>query len=385
MKVIFDRQSILNATAPLLAATAGKSTLAATEGIKIEAISPDTCILTTYDLEKGMRTTIEAKVIEEGTFVVNAQKFNQTMRVMNGEEVTLTIDRNLAATIECGKSSHKMMALRGEDFPEIPRLESNLGFSVKAGTLKDMFTKVMYAMGVNDQRNVLNGCYIEVEQNKLLLVSCDSFKLAKCLLHTDEIENNNADGSDIRFKFIVPVKTVNELYKLLGANADEMVRIHMMRKHMVFYFENLVFFSRLVDGEYIDFDRIIIRQHKIYIDLDRDELLSALDRAALITEERVSGALKANVKLQLDGPVLKVLANSAAGSTYDEIDINHEGADLIIAFKNRFLTDSVRACESERIRIALSSHLTSVNIEPMGEDSTDSEDLFMLLPVRMKD
>ncbi len=384
MKVIFDRQAILAATAPLLAATAGKSTLAATEGIKIEAISPDTCILTTYDLEKGMRTTIEAKVIEEGTFVVNAQKFNQTMRVMNGDEVTLTIDRNLTAVIECGKSSHKMMALRGEDFPEIPRLESNLGFSVKAGTLKDMFTKVMYAMGVNDQRNVLNGCYIEVEQNKLLLVSCDSFKLAKCLLHT-EIENNNADGSDIRFKFIVPVKTVNELYKLLGANADEPVRIHMMRKHMVFYFENLVFFSRLVDGEYIDFDRIIIRQHKIYIDLDRDELLSALDRAALITEERVSGALKANVKLQLDGPVLKVMANSAAGSTYDEIDINHEGADLVIAFKNKFLTDSVRACESDRIRIALSSHLTSVNIEPMGEDSTDSEDLFMLLPVRMKD
>lgn len=384
MKVIFDRQAILAATAPLLAATAGKSTLAATEGIKIEAISPDTCILTTYDLEKGMRTTIEAKVIEEGTFVVNAQKFNQTMRVMNGDEVTLTVDRNLAATIECGKSSHKMMALRGEDFPEIPRLESNLGFSVKAGTLKDMFTKVMYAMGVNDQRNVLNGCYIEVEQNKLLLVSCDSFKLAKCLLHT-EIENNNADGSDIRFKFIVPVKTVNELYKLLGANADETVRIHMMRKHMVFYFENLVFFSRLVDGEYIDFDRIIIRQHKIYIDLDRDELLSALDRAALITEERVSGALKANVKLQLDGPVLKVLANSAAGSTYDEIDINHEGADLIIAFKNRFLTDSVRACESERIRIALSSHLTSVNIEPMDSEDENSEDLFMLLPVRMKD
>lgn len=384
MKVIFDRQAIMAATAPLLAATAGKSTLAATEGIKIEAISPDTCILTTYDLEKGMRTTIEAKVIEEGTFVVNAQKFNQTMRVMNGDEVTLTVDRNLGAVIECGKSSHKMMALRGEDFPDIPRLESNLGFSVKASVLKDMLTKVMYAMGVNDQRNVLNGCYIEVEENKLLLVACDSFKLAKCLLHT-EIENNNADGSDIRFKFIVPVKTVNELYKLLGANGDNMVRIHMMRKHMVFYFDNLVFFSRLVDGEYIDFDRIIIRQHKIYVDLEREELLCALDRAALITEERVSGALKANVKLQLDGPVLKVMANSAAGSTYDEIDINHEGADLIIAFKNRFLTDSVRACESDRIRIALSSHLTSVNIEPMDGENEESEDLFMLLPVRMKD
>ena len=385
MKVIFDRQAIMAATAPLLATTAGKSTLAATEGIKIEAISPDTCILTTYDLEKGMRTTIEAKVIEEGTFVINAQKFNQTMRVMNGDEVTLTVDRNLGAVIECGKSSHKLLAMRGEDFPEIPRLESNLGFSVKAGTLRDMLNKVMYAMGVNDQRKVLNGCYIEVEQNKLLLVACDSFKMAKCMLRTDDIENNNADGSDIRFRFIVPVKTVNELYKVLGNNADEMVRIHMMRKHMVFYFEGLVFFSRLVDGEYIDYDRFIIHQHKIFIEMDREEMLSALERAALITEERVTGALKANVKLQLDGPVLKVMANSTVGSTYDEIDIDHEGADLVIAFKNRFLTDSVRACESDRIRIALSSHLASVNIEPVDAENADSKDLFMLLPVRMKD
>ena len=188
MKVIFNRQAILAATAPLLCATVGKSTLAATEGIKIEAVSPDTCILTTYDLEKGLRTTVEAKVIEEGCFVINAQKFNQTMRVMDGEEVTLTVDRNLCAVIESGRSSHKMNALRGEDFPELPRLESSLGFSVKAGVLRDMFNKTMYAMGVNDQRNVLNGCYMEVNDGKLLMVSCDSFKLAKCLLNGAEVE-----------------------------------------------------------------------------------------------------------------------------------------------------------------------------------------------------
>ena len=381
MKIVFNRQTVLAAVAPLMCATAGKSTLAATEGIKIEAILPDTCVLTTYDLEKGLRTTIEAKVIEEGSFVINAQKFNQTMRVMAGEEVALTVDRNLCAVIESGKSTHKMNALRGEDFPELPRLESSNGFTVQAGILKDMFNKTMYAMGVNDQRNVLNGCYVEVEENQLLLVSCDSFKLAKCKLSTTELENNNADGSDMRFKFILPVKTVNELYKLLGN--DQKVRIHMMRKHLVFYFENMIFFSRLVDGEYIDFDRIIIRQHKIYATVDRDALLSALDRAALITEERVAGSVRSHVKLQLEGGLLKILASSAAGSTYDEIEIEHEGADLLIAFNNRFLIESVRACESEKVRLALSSPLTSVNIEPAGDDA--GEELFMLLPVRMKD
>ncbi len=384
MKIIFDRQAILTATAPLLCATGGK-TLPAIEGIKIEAIMPDTCILTTYDLEKGLQTTIEAKVVEEGCFVINAQKFNQTMRVMEGEEVTLTVDRNLAAVIESGRSSHKLNALRGEDFPELPRLEGVMGFTVQAGILKDMFSKTMYAMGVNDQRNVLNGCYVEVHDGKLLTVSCDSFKLAKCLLNTSELENNNEDGSDLRFRFILPVKTVNELYKLLSADTEQKVRLHIMRKHLVFYFENLIFFSRLVDGDYIDFDRIIIRQHKIYATLDRDTLLSALDRAALITEERVAGSVRSHVKLQLEGDLLKIMASSTNGSTYDEIEIEHEGADLLIAFNNRFLIESVRACESDRIRLALSSPLTSVNIEPAGEHSECEEDLFMLLPVRMKE
>jgi DNA polymerase-3 subunit beta len=199
-----------------------------------------------------------------------------------------------------------------------------------------------------------------------------------------EIENNNADGSDLQLRFILPVKTVNELYKLFS-DGEELVRIHTMRKHLVFYIGDLIFFSRLVDGEYIDFDRIIIQQHKIHADIDKETLLSALERAALITEERVAGSVRAHVKLQLESGLLKILASSAAGSTYDEIEVGHEGGDILIAFNNRFLIDSIRACESERIRIALSSPLTSVNIEPAEGKSEDCEDLFMLLPVRMKD
>ena len=384
MKVIFDRQSVLAATAPLMCATGGKSTLPAIEGICIEAKHPDTCVLTTYDLEKGLRVTIDAKVIEEGCYIINAQKFNQTMRVMDGEEVSLTVDRNMTAVIESGRSSHKMIALKGSEFPELPLLESERGFSLSAGTLREMLGKTMYAMGVNDQRPVLNGTFFEVSDSGILLVSCDSFKLAKCRINT-AVENKNADGSDLRYRFIVPVKTVNELYKLISGDADAEVRIHMMRKHIIFYIGGLIFFSRLVDGEYIDFDRIIIRQHKIYVTLDREELISALERAALITEERVAGSVRSHVKLQLEGGLLKILAASAAGSTYDEIEVEQEGGDILIAFNNRFLIDSVRACECEKVRLALSSPLTSVNIEPAEGGSESCEDLFMILPVRMKD
>ena len=149
MKIVFDRQTVLAATAPLMAAAGGKSTLPAIEGIRIEARMPDTCILTTYDLEKGLQTTIEAQVLEEGCYIINAQKFNQTMRVMDGSEVMLTVDKNLSAVIESGKSSHKMNALKGEEFPELPLLQSERGFSLPAGTLREMMGAIFNAALAN--------------------------------------------------------------------------------------------------------------------------------------------------------------------------------------------------------------------------------------------
>lgn len=384
MKIAFDRQQLLSATAPLMCATSGKSTLTATEGILIEAKHPDICTMTTYDLEKGVRVSVEAKVFEEGTYIINAQKFVQTLRVMSEGEVTLSINPQLIATMESGKFSHKMNALRGEDFPDLPMLESERGFTLSEGTLRTMLGKTMHAMATDDQRRpILNGCYFDVKGDRLMLVACDSFRLAKCTTGA-EITNNNKDGSDLNFRFIVPIKTVNELVRLIGYG-EEKVRIHMMRKHIIFYVGDIIFFSRLLEGDYIDFDRIIIRQHKIHVRIERDAFLSALERAALITEEKISGRMQSHVKLELEEGVLKILASSAAGSTYDEIEVEHDGGDILIAFNNKYLIDAVRACDANKLLISLSSPLTSINIEPDEGKEEGTEDLFMLLPVKMKE
>lgn len=384
MKITFDRQQILTATAPLMCATSGKSTLSATEGILIEAKHPDVCTMTTYDLEKGVRITVEAKVLEEGSYIINAQKFVQTLRVMSEGEVTLSVNAQLCAMMESGRFSHKMSALKGADFPDLPRLESERGFTLTEGTLRKMLGKTMHAMATDDQRRpILNGCYFDVKGNKLMLVACDSFRLAKCTAQA-EIDNNNKDGSDLNYRFIVPIKTVNELVRLIGYG-DEKVRIHLMRKHIIFYVGEIIFFSRLLEGDYIDFDRIIIRQHKIHVTVERDAFLSALERAALITEEKISGRMQSHVKLELEEDVLKVLAASAAGSTYDELEVTHDGGDILIAFNNRYLIDAVRACDANKLLISLSSPLTSINIEPEEGKEDGTEDLFMLLPVKMKE
>ncbi len=382
MKIIFNRQEAIKATSPLMCAVSGKSTLTETEGILIEASANGICTLTTFDLEKGIRVTLDANVVEEGAYIINASKFNQTIKVMDSEEIILSVDSKGIATFESGRSSHKTGSLPAANFPEIPFLTSEKGFTVKQATLRKMLLKVSYAMGVNDPRPVLNGCYVRTVGSELNLVACDTFKLAVCSCKTDFGKLENASTTD--FSFILPVKSVNELVKLLSDEEEEVATVYMSYKNIVIHMGEIIFFSRLINGEYLDYDRVIIKNHKMFVTLEKDRLISALERASLITEEKITGNMRPNVKLDINEDVLKVSAVSTAGSIYDEVPVEHEGDDISISFKNRFLSDSVRACTADRIKISLSSKLMSINIQPADEDE-DIKELFMLLPVRTKD
>ena len=385
MKIVFRKDIVAAAVTPLLSGVSTKMTLAATEGILIEASLPNTCVMTTYDIEKGVRITIEADVIEAGSAIVSASKFSQIVRVMDGD-ITLTVDERNCATIVSGRSSHTMTALPAKDFPEIPRLTSTQGFVAPQKVVRSMMAKCLYAMGVNDQRPVLNGLFFSVTGGKLHMVSCDSFKMATCATQTD-LYGLESDLTVEDTRFILPNKSVNELYKLLSDKDEEAsVTIYMSRKNIIFVMGNLTFFSKLIEGEYIDYNRIILRNHRITVYADRESIISALEHAALITEEKVAGSVRSHVRLEAQGNILKISATSGTGSSYDEVAIGHEGDDLVIAFNNRYLIDSLRACQADRVKLSMSSPLSSINIEPNDEDrcATD-EDLFMLLPVRMKD
>jgi DNA polymerase-3 subunit beta len=125
-----------------------------------------------------VRVTVEADVIEAGSAIVNATKFSQIVRVMDGGDITLNVDEKNCATIISGRSSHTLTVLPAKDFPELPRLTSGQGFVAPQKVVRSMMAKCMYAMGVNDQRPVLNGLFFSVSDGKLHMVSCDSFKMA---------------------------------------------------------------------------------------------------------------------------------------------------------------------------------------------------------------
>ncbi len=385
MKIVFNRQEIINCVTPLMCAASGsRSSIAAVEGILFEAEAPSTVTMTTYDLEKGVRTTVEANVLEGGSCVINAQKFLQSVKVMSGDEITLSVNDRLAVSIMSGKSNYRMSALPAADFPALPALRTELGFTLPSGVLRKMINKVSYAMGVNDQRIILNGTYFKVNDGDLLCVACDSFRLAKSEKKL-EFGRINDDRDALHFAYVVPAKTINELCRMLPDDDELTVAVYMGRKHMVYVIEGLTFFTRLIEGEYIDYDRIIIKNHRIIVECQRAALLMALEKAAIVTEEKIVGAGRAYVKLSLEGGLLKVTAESALGSSYDEIPVEHEGEDIVIAFNNRYLIDSVRSCTGDTVELQMSTPLTSVNIIPVHpDDGEDTEDIFFLLPVRMQ-
>lgn len=412
MKIIFNKNDMCEAVSPLQSGVSGKTALTATEGILFEAQAPDVCRMTTFDLEKGVRLSVRVEVIEEGAAIISAAKFSQTVRAMEDGEITLSVDDRNCVSITCGRASHTMNALPAADFPDLPRLRSVNGFTVPRKTLRAMIGKCMHAMGTNDQRPFLNGMYMRVTDGRLDTVACDSFRMAVCSTPA-ETENRNESGDALNYRFILPNKSVGELFRLLDyrnekseksleslessesgessesrEQGEPLTRIHMFRKNIVFDLDGITFFSRLIDGEYMDYERIIVRNHRILVTVDRDVLLSALERAALITEERVPGAVRSSVRLDIVGGMLKVSAVSGLGSSYDEMLIRHEGDDLTIAFNNRYLMDSLRACRAGDVRLSMSTSLSSINIEPVlseEETAAGESELYFLLPVRTKE
>lgn len=381
MKLVFNRQMLINSMTPLMCAAGVKGTNPITEYVNIRAEGDGCATFTTYDLEKGVRRDIECTIFEGGNYCVNAPKFMQALKLMEGEEVSVEIDSKFETVIKSGRSNYRMQALSGDDFPVLPGVQSGDSFEISSAKLRKMIAKTSYAMGINDQRPVLNGAFFKIGGGEIMIVACDSYKLAKCVSKT---EIKNATGTSEYYRYIMPQRTVSELFKMLPDGEDDTVLFNLSHRSMTCSFEGIIFYTRLIDGEYIDYDRIIMRNHKIFITLERDRLISALERASVVTEEKNSGSSMTPITFAVEGNVLKLSAVSVTGGTYEELEIlEHTGEDIVISLNNKNLIESLRSCRSEKVIMELSTPLYSVNVIP-AEQKEGDDDVFFIMPIRTR-
>lgn len=379
MRIVFKKNVLIEAVTYALCAVSNKNTLTSIQGIFIETVGSDKCKLSSFDLEKGMNITVDAEVIEEGSCIINAQRLSQIIRIMPESEVVISLKGDIASVCS-GKSEFEVSAQRGDEFPSIPELDTELGFKIKQKDLYNMVNQTLFAVSQTNQRPIFTGSFFNIEDNKITVVGCDGYRLAVKEIICDMSEKSN----DIRAKMIIPGKTLSELMKIVGENDDE-VTIKISKKHVVFEIEkkNLMFFSRLLEGEYIDYERLIPKQFNTFVYVSADFLLSALERAALVSEENTSTGSKSYVRLKITDGVLDISSVSAKGKVRDEVVIEKEGNDIEIGFSCRYLIDSLKACKTDDIKLSLASPLISMLMEP--EENKENEKLVMLvLPIKLK-
>ncbi len=378
MKIIFEKNELLGAVLPMLGVVSAKNTIAAIEGIKV-ATEDGGCMLSAFDNEKGMVTHVSCEVIESGEYIIGASKLSQILRVLPDGKVTIEVNERNVAKISSGISSFELHALPGSDFPVLPELRGDKEFTIGQAELRDMINKVMFAVAVNDPKPMLNGVYFVIDGDTVTAVSCDSQRLAlrrrRCSLES------SYDGE---MSFILPGKSLTELLKLLDTGEDSSVCIMIARKHIIFNFENKVFFTRMIDSNYIEYERFIPKTNRIFVKAPVDPLLRGLERASLVTEEKTMGQTKIPLRCTFTEGKLALSSVSVSGRFYDEIPVEKDGDDIEIGFNCRYFIDAMKCVDTDEVMLSMSTPLMSMVIEP-SEKNEDDTFIYLVLPVRMKD
>ena len=413
MKVTFDKQKLLAAIIPAAGISQTKNTLTSVDGLLFECPpnpkfgdydtdNPELCRISAFDLEKGLRTSVECKIYEKGMFVINTVKILQIVRALPDGEVTLEIDDKGRVSISCGFSNFEITATPGEDFPTMPMFIGERQYKIPQYKIKDVISATIFSVAQNDQRAAFNGALWKIEDGCLTSVGCDGNRLsaAKC-----DISETNAEVPDA--KIIIPGKFLGELSKLLRDTEDEVLMI-IGRRNVIFKIDDIYFFTRIIDTEYINYEKLLPTSYMTQAFVSASELRGAVERASIVSEDKLGGSGRVHVKLEFVGDKITMSSVSRGGSLMEKIPASIEGADITIGFDCRFLLDMVRACPSEcdRLRIRLNSPLMGVLIEPsegsgfvkatpdadvFGERALDVADekvvrdsfMYFVMPIRM--
>jgi DNA polymerase-3 subunit beta len=299
--------------------------------------------LTTSDLEIQIRTTAEMEG-DTGSFstTVGARKLIDILRTMPADQ-TVSLESSASKLIlKGGKSKFTLQTMVAEDFPLVQEA-ANFGpvFSVPQKTLKDLLSQVSFAMAVHDIRYYLNGILFVAEGKQLSLVATDGHRLA--------FSSATLDVEVPKQEVILPRKTVIELQRLLS-DKEGAIEMQFANNQAKFSFDGMEFVTKLVEGKFPDYNRVIPKNHKNSVTLGRSALLASLQRTAILTSDKFKG-----VRLNLDPGTLRVASNNAEQEeAVDELDIDYGGDSIEIGFNVTYLIDALSNMTQDMVKLELS-------------------------------
>ncbi|WP_054743207.1 DNA polymerase III subunit beta [Cellulosilyticum ruminicola] len=363
---IYCRQDLLlNSINTVLKACSTKTTMPILECILLQA-SNNKLTLVGNNLELGIESTIDAEVIIEGYIALEAKIFSEIIRKMPGEIVEISSDDHFMTSIVSEKSKFQIAGQSGKDFPGLPSVEKTNSCTVSQLVLKDMIRQTIFSVAQDETRPILTGEMLQIKDNSLNLVSVDGYRISYRKT-TLSIENTDVE-------VVIPGKTLVEINKILSSE-EEQVTIYFEDKHVLFDLGDSKVVSRLLEGEFLKYEQVFSSDYETQIVVDRKNLLMSIERAALISRE----GKKNPIKLEMDGDKVIITSNAELGTVREELDVELEGKEITIAFNPKYLIDSLKAIDDDKVCINFISALTPCIIKPEEGDHYK----YLILPIRV--
>lgn len=365
MKLIVPKQTLLEAINVVQRAIMPKATQPVLEGIYLDA--GETLKLIGNNFDFAVEYNLDADIIDKGSIVINARIFGDIIRKLPDAPVYIEVTNNYRVKIECLSTYFEIVGMDADSYPMPSIYENeNLSFSISQTAFKDLIKQTIFAVGSDENRKIMTGVLIEVDNNEVNIAALDGFRMAV---------SNTLIKENIKFSVVVPGKNMSEVMKILESNEDPVV-VSLSGNIISFVLKDCRISSNVLDGDFMNYRSYIPSQFETVIGVNTKDLIEAIERASLITSEDK----RFPVKFSINDNSIVISSTTDIGTSKDEISINNDGAPLSIGFNPRYFIDALKVIDEEKIKISFTSSVGPCIITAEENDRYT----YLILPVRMK-
>lgn len=366
MNITIKREELLPALQTVNGVVERRQTLPILSNLLLN-VSAEHLSLTASDMEVELVATLNRSAEETGEITLPARKLLDICRALpEGAEIKLGNSGD-QAQVKSGKSRFTLSTLPAQEYPLVEMSESIVEFSLPQKTLKSLLDRTAFAMAQQDVRYYLNGLLLELEKDRIRAVATDGHRLALCNTETE---------LDLKepVQVIVPRKGVQELIRLFD-ETDDSAAVRISNNHIQVSIEGLQFTSKLIDGKFPDYERVIPELGKSPVIADREKLRQSLIRASILSNEKYRG-----VRLLLDKDRIRAIAhNPEQEEAEEEVEVSYDGQEMEIGFNVSYLLDALSIIKTANVQLTINDPNSSCLLLP--EDSSDCQ--YVVMPMRL--
>jgi DNA polymerase-3 subunit beta len=349
-----------------------KNTIPILANVLIETDGDQVKFLAT-DLEVGLRSQCAASVAKGGSLTLPAKKLYEIIKALPETDVRIEEDKN-GVKVAADRFDSRIQTLPREDFPTLPDATGSISATLPRDVLKHMVAKTQFAITGEDTRYFLNGALFILRPDSMSLVSTDGHRLALITVPRDKAKGKTRAEEEVRV--ILPRKTLLELGRLLAEGEGD-IQYERGENHLFFEIGGRLLISRMIDGQFPAFERVIPKSNDKRVEFDRDRLTSAVKRVALLSNERSRA-----VKFTIDKGKVEIASSSPEfGEAKEALIVDYAGTPVTICFNAQYVLDFLAVVETDSVGLEFKDEMSQAVMKPVGADGYDYT--YVIMPMRV--